>query len=309
MNKMNKLFSINKSRLGFNYQYKFALLEILKYALRGRLREAYVDYGFAYKRERSLSVDILLKFEDKIHIYEVKTGEEFKKDPIEELRQVFKTLFLYEKYERAMGLRGACARFLIISPEAESKIHDHWSDFEFLKSNRRKKNSGENKDQVYHRVIEQFNLLKLSKAERAIRKFIRSIKFEVGPNYKKEDGDDNSSELEELIDAKINRLCIKMRAIGSSVEIPNHIIALELLGAINDSVEYNKDCYSKLWLVLLDALSRRKLLTKATYSDGNKECILEEILQETKANLVSITKFNAEENKAGVTSVPEGETI
>ena len=57
------------------------------------------------------------------------------------------------------------------------------------------------------------------------------------------------------------------------------------------------------------ALSRRRLLTKATYNDGNKECILEGILQKVKANLVSITKFNPEENKAGITSVLEGETI
>jgi len=287
---MDDIYSINKSRIGYAYQYKYALLIILKFMLAGRLKSAKINEPFSLNEFINLSLDIKLELmnPDEVYIYEIKTGDDFKKDKIEELKKTLRNLYLYEK-----NINICCKKFIIISPEVKSGILEHWNDFLFITSNRRENLHKETQKDVQNRVFQNFGFWSLGIKQKDFIKFIKQITFEVGPKYSKDSDLDKLTDLEDQIKSEVDNFSIKLSLNSSDIEIPSWTVALELLEVLNQCSENNKEVVEDLFEKLNECFYRKRLLKEARYKK-DKSKILDEVKDEIKNELTNITKINYE---------------
>lgn len=288
---MTEIYSINKSRFGYSYQYKYALLVVLKFLLSGRLKDIKIDMPFQSGKNINLSIDIRLELinPDGINIYEVKTGDNFKQDKIKELKKTLEHLYLYEEL-----IKSNCQKFIIISPEVESEILEHWNDFLLIKSGKKMSVSHqEPQKDIQKRVFASFGFGDKGVNQNTFIKFIKQITFGVGPSYKNDSDNDKLTDIEDQIKSEIDNFCAKASLNNSEVEIPSWTIALELLEVFNRCVENNKDILEDFIEKLNECLCRKRILKESTYNkDKNK--ILDEIKDEIRKKIVDITKLNFE---------------
>lgn len=279
-------FSINKSRQGFSYQYKFGLLEILKFMISGRLKKAYIDYPYDSEHQINTSIDINIELQNPsiFYIYEVKTGENFKKNKIEELKKVITNLIQFENIQNLQG-----KKFIVISPDVEGRIFEYWTDFLFIQSNNRKNFKNETQNEVTERVFTQFSETNLEKQE--FIRFIKNIKFEIGPKYQIHSQYDTHSELEDLLIAEINNMCSYLSIRGSEIEIPSWTIITELLEEISKCIEKNLELSEYIFKILVSAFSRRRLIKEAIYKK-DKEKLLDEIKSDITLKIRDIVKLD-----------------
>lgn len=121
--------TISATRRGFLYQDRFAVATYLD-KLQGRnIKEYYIDFPLAGQK----SLDV--KFIDGLgneFIYEVKSGEEFKKDKRKkessEVRDAFIGLKEYLDFQPDVGLH------LVIREGFKEKIADYWTSITYLHS-------------------------------------------------------------------------------------------------------------------------------------------------------------------------------
>ncbi len=288
---MDNIYSINKSRIGYAYQYKYALLIILKFMLAGRLKSARIDLPFSSGKFINLSLDINLELmnPNEYNIYEIKTGDDFKKDKIEELKKTLRNIYLYEK-----TINLDCKKYIVISPEVESRLLEHWNDFKFIKSNNRKNLHNETQGDVRNRVFKAFDFGIRDINQGDFIAFIKQITFKIGPSYCRNSNLDKLSDLEDQIRSEIDNFSTKFSLNSSDVEIPSWSVALELLEVLNQSSENNKEVVKDFIEKLNECLCRKRLLKEAQYNkDKNK--ILDDIKDEIKSELTNIIKINYEE--------------
>ena len=120
--------SIQRSRRGTAYQDRYALLKFLEYFQEGRLGEFYTDHPFDEKGH-SLDVFVVLMNPKEEHIFEIKTGERFKRDKTQKLGDELHTLYEFSHN------RGRVSKvFLVIDPEIRAEILRNWSDLEIIKA-------------------------------------------------------------------------------------------------------------------------------------------------------------------------------
>ena len=289
-----ELYSINKSRIGYAYQYKYTLWQLLKFMETGRLVEAYVDFPFTYSSSINLSLDLKFDFtdSDETYIYEIKSGNDFKEDKIEELKRVLKNLYFYEQ------TRGDhCKKFIIFAPEAQSRILDHWSDFQAIHEKIKTRLGGEKQREVQTRLYQQFEFEKLSVSKKDFISFIKDIKFDIGPNYMRNNEFDRLSDLEDNIVSEIDNFCIDLKIVDSAIVIPSWSIALELLEILSKCSEDNKGSLKEICKKFTDCLCRRKLLGEVKYPEGNKENMLYEIKKDISKYLIEKIKLNFSDTK------------
>lgn len=288
---MSEVYSINKSRFGYSYQYKYALLVILKFLLSGRLKDIRIDLPFQSGKNINLSIDVKLELKnpDSINIYEIKTGDNFKQDKIAELKKSLEHLYLYEEI-----IKSDCQKFIIISPEVESEILEHWNDFLLIKSGKKMSVSHkESQKDIQKRVFASFGFGDKGVSQSKFINFIKQTTFDVGPSYKNDSDNDKLTDIEDQIKSEIDNFCAKVSLSNSEVEIPSWTIALELLEVFNRCVENNKDMLEDFIEKLNECLCRKRILKESTYSkDKNK--ILDEVRDEIRKKIIDITKLNFE---------------
>ena len=278
-----EVYSINKSRFGYDYQYKYALLTILKSMLAGRLKRAWVDYPFSSGGNINLSLDIRIELmnPNEYCIYEVKTGDNFKRDNIEGLKGVLRSLYHYTQGNKKISYKV----FIIISPDAESMIYEYWNDFQFIQTGGRANLHGEAKNDVLGRLFGQFDF-GVKKTDFA--KLLRQMTFKIGPSYQNDSQSDKLSDLEDQIKSEIENFCIELSLRDSEIEIPAWSIVLELLEVLNKCSESNKEAAQYVFKKLRDCMYRKGLLKEVKYEQG-KERILGGIKEGIDDQLASIT--------------------
>lgn len=289
-----ELYSINKSRIGYAYQYKYTLLQLLKSILSGRLAEVYVDFPFTYSRSINLSLDARFEFKtpDETHIYEIKSGNDFKEDKIEELKIVLRNLYFYEQ---AYEIR--CKKFIIFTPEAKSRILDHWADFQAVKEKIKTRLDGERQRDIQKRLYRQFEFENFSVSRKDFIDFVKAIEFIIGPCYMRDNEFDKLSDLEDQIVSEIDNFCKDLKIMDSAILIPSWSIAVELLEILTRCSENNKESLKEICNKFTDCLSRRKLLGGVRYPEGNKENILSEMKTDIGKYLIEKVKINFLEEK------------
>jgi len=286
---MSDIYSINKSRIGYAYQYKYALLKILKFMLAGRLRSIRVDFPFFPNSLINLSLDVKLELMDpnESYVYEIKTGDNFKGSKIEELKKVLKNLYLFEQCNKGNN----CKKFIVISPEVKSQILDHWNDFLFIKSRNRKNLHNENQTKVQKRVFDKLSFDTNLCMGDFIR-FIRQTAFDIGPSYTNDSALDNLSDLEDQVESEVGNFCTKLSLRTSEIEIPAWSVALELLDVLNKCSEDNKDALEDIFKKLGECLSRKELVKEAIYKQ-DKEKTFDRIKKRMNKKLIDITKITS----------------
>lgn len=295
---MDNIYSINKSRIGYAYQYKYALLKILEFMLKGRLTSARVDFPFegggSYKYSLSIDIKLELKNPEEKFIYEIKTGKNFKQNNTkQELKKTLRNFYLFE---RKLSNKISCTKFIIISPEIKSKILEYWDDLLFIANNRIRNSSGENQKTVQKRVFGNLASDWIKDQKEFVR-FVKQINFDIGQSYKY--GFDSNkielSELEDVIKNKIDNFAEKLHIKSSEIEIPSWTIALELLEVLFKCSEKNKEIIDKLFEKLQECFTRRRLLREACYKESDKEKLLGNMKEEIANRLTDITKITCHE--------------
>ncbi|OGS46359.1 MAG: hypothetical protein A2539_06380 [Elusimicrobia bacterium RIFOXYD2_FULL_34_15] len=289
--------SINKARFGFAYQYKFALLKILQYLSHGQLRKAFIDYSFS---DKNYSIDILLHLNNENLIYEIKTGKNFIENNTLEMGKVLKSINNYCNKNKVDNI-------FIVMPSPQdlfdfpTEYISNWYDLQYIK-NPKIKTDKETPEEKAIKLYKKFKFSDIDVNQDTFNKFVKSINYEFGPEYKKRNEIDQFTDLEDKIIACINDFCSELDIITSEIEIPSWSIALELLEFIQKCIEENKDIISAGFLkILCDSLSRRSLIVShAEYKGKSKEILLKEERDKIKSKIIYISKIEMIENISNV---------
>lgn len=154
--KNTDVFSINKARFGFAYQYKFALYSIFQKINQGTIAKAFVDYFFG---NNGYSIDLVITDNtDKSFAYEIKTGETFINDRNNCFEEALKNLFTFERDNN-------CKLYVVIpvnkgneeSSKLPYKFLQSWTDLNFIKVNTGKNNLNETPRETANRYYNEFN--------------------------------------------------------------------------------------------------------------------------------------------------------
>jgi len=120
---------ISATRRGFLYQDRFAVAKYLEQLQGKNLKQFYIDYPVMTRK----SLDILhVDISDRTIIYEVKSGEEFKKDKRKkessEVRDAFVNL---KEYGDTVS---GCRMNIVIRKGFQNSITSYWDKIEYIKA-------------------------------------------------------------------------------------------------------------------------------------------------------------------------------
>lgn len=250
---------IYKSRQGYAYQDKYALVKFLEYFQTGRLVDFYVDYPFG----KNNSLDILAVFvnpNEKI-IFEIKTGDNFKSNKNKYLKKELEILYNYSK-ENSLVSRIV----LTIDPVWHPNHLKNWSDLEMIKERKSGNIGNETYSQLLNRVYK--NLGDYAKNRKEFKDFVKKVEFDIGNSNKKmiKEGRTN---LEKMIIGQLNEISVGLKINVFESEYPVWIIAQELLEVIKQNAGTGSEInlLNEFKGVLIRALCRRNVI----YSHLNKK--------------------------------------
>ena len=259
---------ISRTRRGFLYQDKYALLEILKYLEKGSLREAYVDENYP-PGNKSLDIKLILEGAEEL-VYEVKTGDHFKGNVGgKKFKEVVLGLFDYCEDKQKNKV------FLIINPLARGAILQLWVD---LISIREIENPvlmrGKKKriDALIKKYWDELGFKSIGVKIKKFQDFICKINLEVGPDDEPDEHANFISDLDNKIEYEIRKFAIKFSIKDSgSVQVPYSSISNELLSIIQlTSAGGVADLKKAIGKRLANCLARRSVLAGQNI-EGNME--------------------------------------
>lgn len=254
---------IQRSRIGYSYQYKYALWKILKYLETGDIEAAFVDYPFGIKGY-SLDLRVDLNSGPECHIYEVKTGEYFVNDKVAAISKTLKSCMQFRK-DLDPGTRLITE---ITITQVGQGIVDNWSDILWIKEGRprRRNNNGETAAMVADRCFKTYKMSSDGFAKREFVDFIKETRIQIAPDY---------TDIDDLICGRISQISKGLETDSSAIEIPDSSIMLELLDCISKAAEDGLNNIPGLVVAMIDAFSRRALIVEhANYPGSGKETLL-----------------------------------
>lgn len=193
--------NIRKTRRGYAYQDKFALLLLLK-RLTVQPIDLYLDYP--YEIQESIDIRVVLNSSQE-EIYEVKTGESYLSSP----EEIYESLAKLFEYKSQADTDVQCN---IIVEKYSNKFGDIQNDLKFIKQDGNKERESDNKTpvDVAEYMIEniksnlegsEYKINDLS--GESFRGFVKNANFEKEATDKLDDDTDRMSPLEDKI---INRI-------------------------------------------------------------------------------------------------------
>ena len=272
------MHSIQQSRIGSNYQLKFALNEILDFLFSKDLIEANIDKPVEGS-QKSIDIEILTKAYV-LRTYEVKTGQVFKAS-IDKFFDVVESFLHIRRTDPTSVIRSF---HIVLSPELPPESIEFWSEVAQISEYRPRKlnQNGRTAKQEAEFLYDNSGSLKSKSSLVDFVDLIRVLKIIQGPSYAKNNEWDMESDLEDLLVARINDFCNRFPHASELPEVPTKYIVCHLLEAIQKSVEQDLELSRPIIECLLHGISRRRLIrTYAEYNDGRDKMIL---LGEEEAN-------------------------
>ena len=247
--------SIYSSRLGFSYQDKMACLLFLRELREGAVKELFTDFPIPGSQR---SLDILLRVAagdaTKERVYEVKTGEYFKKDSksksSSEVRDV--VLAFLEYSEHCPDFDG----FISFSSGLENGINAYIGPANTLRLSQRLNDAGRNaaKELIAKLGIAQLNTQKL------VHDFFRRVRFDEQPY----DNDHTWSTLDEHIESEITGIANTLGTNDHVHILPNAHLAARLLFIVQKHTGTGNDIAKELLAELMAFMALRKELNNHT---------------------------------------------
>ncbi|MBU2524450.1 hypothetical protein KKG71_04620 [Patescibacteria group bacterium] len=167
---------ITKTRRGYAYQDKFALLKLLRIFVAGeKIVEFSVDKPFG--KRRSLDIEIIYEEKER-EIYEIKTGKKFKEKRIEIWQELI-TLRKYDSYDKY-------TKIITVDPELPTEFIYNWGDICLIANSckRKENNNGETMLKVANRchkdIAKGENINIFNNNVEIFIKFMKNVKIEIG---------------------------------------------------------------------------------------------------------------------------------
>lgn len=264
---------INRTRNGFIYQDKYALLEILRFLGDGSLQEVYVELEYGTKNQ---SLDIkLVRSSGEETIYEIKTGDNFKDDKNSKIKNAILGLFDYFKQNKSHII-------LVIDNDLHASLAAVWADWLLIQEIKHPTMAQKNKKERNIKTKEYWEGYGFSEMGISLddfKKFVCEIELKIGLNNEPTHFN-LTSDLDNAIKFEIETFADRHDVKDSaSIEVPYHSIEGELLGIIQLAASGKiKNLREAIGTRIADCLARRKVLAKQDH-DGNME---EEIKKESK---------------------------
>lgn len=304
----SKIYTIQKTRIGFGYQDKYALFIFLKYLLDKNIKAFFVDKPF----KNNFSLDILIiprKYDDIEIIYEVKTGKEFQKKS-EEIAHALKVFFYYASEKRN---KKKCEFHLIVIPELKEKLDRIWLELKHLQNNKffsigKQRLSPK---ELAKTLIREFRLEKEFSDYKKFKKFIQNIKeIKEGDAYEKISESSEFTKIEDQIIQLINSL-YKIFKIRYPVEMkPEHLMK-NLLYDIQKGAENGEDIYLLAKESMIDFFVHKSIMAKKTlsnrYPDPNS--LMREEREEIERIFIEHLEKGATGRKPKIKKIYEGEEV
>lgn len=212
--------SIHSSRTGYLYQDLFAITVYFENYLNNDFENICIDYPYGKKQ---CSIDIYKVCSDKLEIYEIKNGENFKRSD-DEIKTAIQNFYEFSKNNKPVSMT------LIISPELRNKIAEYWMEITNL-SKYQILNSKTSKE-LAKRLTKNIAIPELNKPELTHR-FIkdRGVKIDVSlKNYQEKHG--SLSQLEKNIVSSVDQIANMLKANACCFEFPSEYLLYEMLQII-----------------------------------------------------------------------------
>lgn len=272
--------TIFSTRKGFLYQDRYAVLAYLNHFQQKNVKAFYVDYPLA--NQKSLDIRIFT-FEDKESIYEVKSGEEFKKDKRKnessEVKDAFKELNDYSRINNLASLN------LVISPDLRGKISEYWTHLKDIEG--RSSYVGKAKEStawLYRRLADLNGI----SSQRDLFNFCKQVSINPSFSDTTDNSEDPYPDIEDAIIRKIDDLASNSHfsCTAGAFHVHSKILMQEMLhevrkhaGTANNLCDVMENCIAEFFMV-------RKIVcwtNNPSDPDTEKERIRKEFLNKIKS--------------------------
>ncbi len=196
MKEKSYIHLIEKTRKGFLYQDKYALLKFIEKLLSDeKLAEFYVDYPNGSRK----SIDIFLKSAQSEEVYEIKTGEIFKKDKNKLLGKELVDFYYFVD-------NGKIKKYLVVTDPIPSEMSLNYT---FIKAiNEKKRNThklaGKSLGSIKKELWKKWNFHTNGIKFDNFVEFLKSFDIQIKPEN--EFGPNSNSDIDSIILGKINEV-------------------------------------------------------------------------------------------------------
>jgi hypothetical protein len=148
---------IQRTRVGYSYQDKYALWRILKTLLSGELVDAFVDRPFGGE---GYSIDLIMELRSHTEVYEVKTGDQFVRDRADAVGKVLRTNIYFDKEYRVSRPSTKIASNLVIA-RVQPEILRHWDKLLWIRQNADNRRKNQENQTATEASAECYRLFKI----------------------------------------------------------------------------------------------------------------------------------------------------
>jgi len=279
-------YSIQKSRIGFGYQDKYALFIFLKYLLDKNIKAFFVDKPFG-SNDFSLDVLIIPRKVNNIEIiYEIKTGEEFQRKN----EGIAHALKVFHRYSKTRSKK--CEFHLIVIPQLRAKLGGAWWQLKHLQENKSLKYGSQkiSPKKLAEKLIKDFRLEKEFNDYKEFMKFVQDIKeIKEGVPYEKTGMLSEFTIIEDQIIQSIVNLG-KTFEIEYPLELKPENLMKNLLYDIQKGAENGGDIYSLAKESIIDFFVHKSMIAKK-FSDEHFDPNVLKKQETNKIKEIFIEKF------------------
>lgn len=299
---------IQKSRNGFLFQDLYCLNIILGLLLNQELKSFRVDYTFDESANRSVDLKIIDR-SDAVSIYEIKTGDSYKKNKDDCIIESICTLYLYSLKEASTNLR----IYIVLDKSEGHIVSDYFSYFHESNFRANKKllgntTVGKKTDEIMQKMLEykknpqsRQKYLGDNPNTKAIKLFLKAVKPKPFDGL-----------LEKIIEENLTYI----RQISEKLslqEIPSHGVSdngilYELLFCLQRTVgdETINEINEAFYKPFIDNFCRRSLTSLAPTIAGSTDSLKKLKINEIKGLLRSNLGLIEQQAEVSVVQVQEG---
>ena len=243
--------NISATRRGFLYQDRVAIVLYLQEFISKNVKKFYID--FPSKGKKSLDIKHLDKNENEI-IYEIKSGEEFKKDKKNKESSVVRDAFLNLKEYSDDFPEKNCKLILIIRKGFQNNISEYWTRICNIK---RQSFSMATNDLFW--LLNKLRLPRI-KTEEDLYDFCKLIECVDYPDDIIKEGCDRFSDIDDMILSQIDDLALRFRADSCVYEYPSCILKDALFRVCSIQAGTSRDIHPIFLKEIKKFLTNRRFL-------------------------------------------------
>lgn len=270
--------TILSTRRGFLYQDRYTVYKVLEQFQSRNLEAFYTDLPL--ENQKSIDAKILTK-DGTEHIFEIKSGEEFKRDKRKngssEIRDALLDLLHYTELQKSAYAS------LIISPSLKSRVSTYWDRLQILQGCSILYTA--DAKSAANWLKRKLRTSKLDTPQK-VHKFCRSIAIKDSFSDRVQNDDDPYPPIDDQIIRKIDDLAGSFRATAAKFEIPSEALMFQLLHDCRCGAGTGVDLCPQFRERVIDFLTLRRFVGTNYVQRSPPESTRGQILEKVRREIV-----------------------